>query len=60
MNYRKHRVAVLLTILFSSFFAGLRAQVRWDGGGGDSQWMNAANWSNDILPGVEDDIFARQ
>lgn len=57
MNYRKHRVAVLLTILFSSFFAGLRAQVRWDGGGGDSQWMNAANWSNDILPGVEDDIL---
>ena len=34
----------------------LLAAVSWDGGGGDFQWSNAANWSGDVLPGVDDDV----
>jgi len=30
------------------------AIVSWDGGGGDFHWENAANWSNDALPGSAD------
>ena len=33
------------------------AQIKWDGGAGDNQWMTAANWSGDILPGVTDDVI---
>lgn len=58
MDCKKHRVAiVLLIIFFSTFFIRVNAQVRWDGGGGDNQWMNAANWSNDNLPGIDDDVI---
>lgn len=32
------------------------AIVFWDGGGGDSSWNNAFNWSADILPGIADDV----
>ncbi len=28
----------------------------WDGGGDGTSWHDAANWSNDILPGPEDDV----
>ncbi len=33
-----------------------RLLVSWDGGGGDSLWLNAANWSGNALPGVNDDV----
>lgn len=37
---------VLLHVLSS----GLFSQQKWDGGGGDDQWQNAANWSPDGVP----------
>jgi hypothetical protein len=39
-------VWVLLHVLSS----GLFSQQKWDGGGGDDQWQNAANWSPDGIP----------
>jgi len=30
--------------------------VSWDGGGGNSNWLNALNWSNDTLPTLSDDV----
>ncbi|WP_430435275.1 filamentous hemagglutinin N-terminal domain-containing protein [Methyloversatilis sp.] len=29
----------------------------WDGGGGTSNWMDAANWTGDALPGLNDLVF---
>ncbi|MCR9294671.1 MAG: hypothetical protein NXI32_18290, partial [bacterium] len=34
----------------------LLAVVNWDGGGGDLNWNNPANWDTDQLPGVGDDV----
>ena len=34
--------------LLSAFF--------WDGGGGDSNWHNSLNWSDDTIPGTLDDV----
>ncbi len=34
----------------------LLAVVHWDGGGGDLQWSNPQNWSNDQLPTADDDV----
>ncbi len=31
--------------------------VTWDGGGGDSLWTNALNWSTDAVPLSTDDVF---
>lgn len=58
MNCKKLRGAVVLStlIIFSSVFT-VNAQMRWDGGGGDAQWMNAANWTGDSLPGFSDDVL---
>ncbi|UOR03596.1 lamin tail domain-containing protein [Hymenobacter aerilatus] len=30
--------------------------VRWDGGAGTSYWFDAANWSNDVVPGAATDV----
>jgi hypothetical protein len=58
MNCNKLRGAVVLSILFIlSGFLCINAQVRWDGGGGDGQWMNAANWTDDIFPTSTDDVL---
>lgn len=32
------------------------AAVSWDGGAGTSNWSDGANWSNDLVPGVSDDV----
>ena len=32
------------------------AAVSWDGGGGDSLWTNPLNWSDDNIPGLDDDV----
>ena len=32
------------------------AVVTWDGGGLNSDWNTAANWSADVLPGPSDDV----
>ncbi|MEZ4727626.1 MAG: phage tail protein [Caldilineaceae bacterium] len=29
----------------------------WDGGGGDNNWQNAANWNDDTLPQEGDDVY---
>ncbi|MCA9012946.1 MAG: hypothetical protein KDB01_24510, partial [Planctomycetaceae bacterium] len=34
----------------------LLAAVSWDGGGGDLNWSNAANWDTDSLPDADDDV----
>ncbi|MBI3465811.1 MAG: hypothetical protein HY000_22570, partial [Planctomycetes bacterium] len=34
----------------------LLTAVAWDGGGGDLDWNNAANWSGDLLPAADDDV----
>ncbi len=34
----------------------LLAIVAWDGGGTDSLWSNPLNWSEDSLPGAEDEV----
>ena len=31
--------------------------VCWDGGGGNTDWNTAANWSGDALPGINDVAF---
>jgi len=32
------------------------AAISWDGGGGDLLWSNSLNWSNNQLPGADDDV----
>ncbi|MBU1845468.1 MAG: hypothetical protein KKA92_01605, partial [Gammaproteobacteria bacterium] len=29
----------------------------WDGGAGSSNWLDAANWTGDVLPGLNDLVF---
>ena len=29
----------------------------WDGGGADNNWMNAANWNNNVAPAAGDDLL---
>ena len=38
------------------YIAGRWADVLWDGGAGNANWSVAANWSNDTLPTVTDNI----
>lgn len=46
-----------LTVLVVLLQPEVNGQVRWDGGGGDNQWHNAANWSSDQLPSASDDVI---
>jgi autotransporter-associated beta strand protein len=46
---------LLLTQLCSN---SLQAGNTWDGGGADSLWSNALNWSSDTLPGYGTLVFA--
>src|SRR5262249_907316 len=32
------------------------AAVSWDGGGADTRWANALNWSNNLVPTAADDV----
>ena len=43
---------------FILLFIGLScfAQKKWDGGGGNSQWSNALNWSGNTVPTTIDDV----
>ncbi|MFZ4573667.1 MAG: hypothetical protein ACOYN0_04675, partial [Phycisphaerales bacterium] len=34
----------------------LMAAVSWDGGASSANWHDAANWSNDVVPGAADDV----
>jgi hypothetical protein len=42
--------AYILSILCAAFSFISVAQHRWDGGGGDGRWDNAANWQPDGVP----------
>lgn len=42
---------ILFFTCLSSF-----AQKKWDGGGGNSQWSNALNWSGNTVPSTIDDV----
>jgi len=33
------------------------APATWDGGGADNNWSTLANWTNDVLPGANDDAI---
>ncbi len=46
----------LILLLILSFFFSSKAQITWDGGGGDGLWATAANWFGNIVPGSADDV----
>ena len=46
---------LLFFVLLISFHSS--AQIKWDGDAGDNQWMTAANWSGNVLPGITDDVI---
>ncbi|MFM7838411.1 MAG: hypothetical protein ACKO6K_02495, partial [Chitinophagaceae bacterium] len=46
---------LLLYALLSQ--AGFSQPLKWDGGGGDSSWTTAANWSEDRVPQSGDDVL---
>ena len=37
-------------------FASCIGTICWDGGGGDNFWINALNWTTDLLPVAGDDV----
>src|SRR5262245_34269246 len=47
------------TLLFDAALEDrvLLSSVTWDGGAGTNRWFDAANWSQDALPGPLDDVF---
>ncbi|HYG24200.1 MAG TPA: hypothetical protein VEH04_15590 [Verrucomicrobiae bacterium] len=50
--------AILLPlIVLCGVTTGMAATITWDGGGGNSSWQTEANWSNDALPGINDDVI---
>ena len=52
----KYIFPFLLTISFFITKPVYAAAVFWDGGGGDSLWTNPLNWSDDNIPGLDDDV----
>lgn len=46
---------MVLFFLIHPYFS--RGQCTWDGGGGDDQWDNAANWAGDTLPTPSDAVI---
>ena len=53
---RHNQVAAAIVVAFGA--AGSQAaSVAWDGGGGNSFWDVAANWSTNLLPGATDDAL---
>lgn len=42
--------------LILSFFS-VDAQFKWDGGGGDGQWLNPLNWVGDLPPSSSDNVL---
>ena len=53
------RISVKLILICTGLLLSLTntAQKKWDGGGGDGQWSNALNWSDDIVPVPTDDVL---
>lgn len=46
---------LLLFLLISNIQS--KAQIIWDGGGGDGQWNNPQNWVNDLVPTSVDSVL---
>ncbi len=47
----------LLLLFFIIAYLNTRAQIRWDGQGGDGQWATPANWSGNVVPGPDNDVL---
>lgn len=47
---------VLSVVFFLSVHAAEAATRTWDGGGADTNWSTAENWSGDAVPGSGDDV----
>lgn len=58
MNIKTHRntLSAAALILGVVSINATAASVSWDGGAGDGLWTSATNWSNDLVPGVGDDV----
>ena len=52
-NYSLTRTASTVRLGFTHCAIG----ICWDGGAGTSNWLDAANWTGDVLPGVNDLVF---
>jgi hypothetical protein len=50
------RILYAMTLICLSADRASAASITWDGGGGDFSWQNRTNWSNDVLPGIADDV----
>lgn len=50
-------LSMRLLSAFLSLAAGADAQTLWDGGGGDSLWLNPLNWSPDGVPATGADVL---
>ncbi|MEP6705839.1 MAG: hypothetical protein ABJB34_13615, partial [Acidobacteriota bacterium] len=46
-------LAALLVVSSTNVFSAVRT---WDGGGADTNWQTAANWSADVAPAANDDL----
>lgn len=47
----------LLLLTFLSFRFNILAQIRWNGGSGDGQWLTPANWEGNAVPTAGDDVL---
>ncbi len=59
MTRRFGRAPLWLAALTAALALGTAAHaavITWDGGGGNLNWLTAANWSGDVLPGPGDDV----
>ncbi len=51
---------ITLLALFLNFSNVFCADINWDGGGNDSLWTTAENWSDNNVPGIDDDVTIGQ
>src|ERR1700730_7170391 len=55
-NWIVKRIGLLSLAVWSIHTIGI-CQKKWDGEGGDSNWENALNWSDDQVPGSSDEVM---
>src|SRR5512135_3261747 len=59
MIHRSAKILVATLPAFVVFFITVDAsyaQKKWDGGGNSTSWYDAANWSPDGVPGMNDSV----
>ena len=49
----KHLLLLLLSMLTIRSTAAI---ITWDGDAGDGLWSSPANWTGDLVPGLNDDV----